>query len=399
MTGQPYIYGAANPVTYSDPSGLCAGSEVFDYCITNDGNVLDQGTTRLAPATNVNGASPAAVADAINQLQVGQYDHSNPSDAGDIANDMFNRAISSGSVVPNPDGGYMLAGCDGAGWCRNYWHSPISELLLGIPSTALEQMVDVQLMVSVSMLTWPGGQAAVAGGLCSFSAETQVLMADGSTKPISEIRIGDRVIAFDPETGERGDRVVSRLWVHDDVLVDLHVGGGSIKTTEDHPFWNQTDGEWQQASNLDPGDFVLSSDGDLLGVGGIDWVSAQRSTAYNLTVRDIHTYFVVVGDEEVLVHNNNGLCGGTFAGAGIDTHAHFLQRLAQRASRGVTEGNALDAYRNGRLFYDPRHGNYVRYSSRNRLAVVVSEPSGGMAISVFPGSPSPSWVPIKWRAG
>ena len=24
MTGEPYIYGAANPGTYSDPSGLCA---------------------------------------------------------------------------------------------------------------------------------------------------------------------------------------------------------------------------------------------------------------------------------------------------------------------------------------------------------------------------------------
>jgi len=47
MTGEPYIYGSANPVRLSDPSGLCAGSQVFDKCITSDGKVLDQGTTRF----------------------------------------------------------------------------------------------------------------------------------------------------------------------------------------------------------------------------------------------------------------------------------------------------------------------------------------------------------------
>jgi len=47
MTGEPYIYGAANPVTMSDPSGLCAGSQVFDKCVLPDGKVLDQGTSRF----------------------------------------------------------------------------------------------------------------------------------------------------------------------------------------------------------------------------------------------------------------------------------------------------------------------------------------------------------------
>ena len=46
-TMQPYIYGAANPITSSDPKGLCAGSKVFDTCILPDGKVVDQNTSRF----------------------------------------------------------------------------------------------------------------------------------------------------------------------------------------------------------------------------------------------------------------------------------------------------------------------------------------------------------------
>jgi len=143
-------------------------------------------------------------------------------------------------------------------------------------------------------------------GACSFSGETNVLMADGSMKPIGEIEVGDWVLAEDPETGERGERQITHLWVHEDILVDLEIEGGAVATTEDHPFWNATDVEWQRADALDPGDLLLSADGDRLTIDGIDWLSGRTTTAYNLTVEGIHTYFVRVGDDEVLVHN---VCG------------------------------------------------------------------------------------------
>jgi len=141
---------------------------------------------------------------------------------------------------------------------------------------------------------------------CSFSGETEVLMADGTTKPISEIEIGDFVLAEDPETGERGARQVTQLWVHEDSLVDLEINGHDIATTEDHPFWNHTDGEWQRADALDRGDLLLTADGELLVVDGLDWGSARTTTAYNLTVDDIHTYYVRIGERDVLVHNQCG---------------------------------------------------------------------------------------------
>jgi hypothetical protein len=128
-------------------------------------------------------------------------------------------------------------------------------------------------------------------------------MADGTTNPISEVQVGDWVIAEDPESGERGARQVTHLWVHQDTIIDLEIDGHDVATTEDHPFWNHTDQEWQAASALDVGDLVLTSGGATLTVDGLDWGSARTTTAYNLTVDDIHTYYVLVGDDEVLVHN------------------------------------------------------------------------------------------------
>ena len=128
-------------------------------------------------------------------------------------------------------------------------------------------------------------------------------MADGTSKPISEVEVGDEVLAVDPETGQRGARRVLNLVVHDDTLVDLGIDGDVVTTTEDHPFWNHTDGAFQRADALDAGDLVLTADGDLVAVDGLVAGTDQLGTAYNLHIEEIHTYFVEVGDNEVLVHN------------------------------------------------------------------------------------------------
>ena len=180
-----------------------------------------------------------------------------------------------------------------------------------VPTEQLENPVLPAVHVTAHLydpfldLVAPGSLADdLLGAACSFAGETEVLLADGTTKPISEIEVGDMVLAEDPETGERGPREVTHLWVHQDTIIDLEIGGHDVATTEDHPFWNQTDSEWQRADALDPRDSVLTAGGRVLGVEGLDWESARTTTAYNFTVDDIHTYFVRVGNHEVLVHNS-----------------------------------------------------------------------------------------------
>jgi hypothetical protein len=120
-------------------------------------------------------------------------------------------------------------------------------------------------------------------------------MADGTKKAIADVRVGDYVLAEDPETGERGPRRVTHLWEHEDTVVDLEIDGDLVTTTEDHPFWNATDSGWQQAQDLDAGELVRTADGQLVQVGGIRLRTARATVAFNLTVDGIHTYFVGVG--------------------------------------------------------------------------------------------------------
>ncbi|MGQ0632649.1 MAG: RHS repeat-associated core domain-containing protein [Sporichthyaceae bacterium] len=166
---------------------------------------------------------------------------------------------------------------------------------------------------------------------CSFGAATAVLMGDGTSKPISEIQIGDMVWAKDPTTGEAGPREVTAVWVHHDTLSELVVDGGVIVTTEDHPFWNATDGEWQRADQLDRGESLGTIGGQRANVVSFEPGRGDVATAYNLTVDGLHTYFVQSAGTRALVHNS---CD--FDSDGIE---HVIERHSKNGSlRDVNAG-------------------------------------------------------------
>ena len=144
--------------------------------------------------------------------------------------------------------------------------------------------------------------ARTASKFCSFGGRTRVVMANGSHKAISKVRVGDRVQARDPQTGQRVAKPVVALFVHPDVLVRLRIGKQVLTTTVDHRFWNSDEGRYQRADRLAKGDRVLGTDGRLLPVKGIRTASGRVGTAYNFEVADIHTY--QVGPQGILVHND-----------------------------------------------------------------------------------------------
>lgn len=176
--------------------------------------------------------------------------------------------------------------------------------------------------------------AQTAERSCSFSGATTVLMADGTRKPIEDIEVGDKVIATDPETGEQLAKSVEHVWVHDDTVTDLVVDGEVITTTEDHPFWSDTDQRFERADALSAGEKVLGADGRMVTVSGPKVGTTREALAYNLTVAGIHTYHV--GRSEILVHNTCSIfAGGSLNGRSmIGTRADlfgagFKQGLAQ----------------------------------------------------------------------
>ncbi len=141
-------------------------------------------------------------------------------------------------------------------------------------------------------------------------------MADGTRKAIEDVKVGDEVIATDPETGEQVTKTVTRVWIHEDTVVDLVVEGEVITTTEDHPFWSVTDQRFERADQLAAGEQVLGADGRTLIVSGLKLDTARYAAAYNLSIEGIHTYHV--GDDQVLVHNTCSIFGRTVAQHSID---------------------------------------------------------------------------------
>ena len=152
-------------------------------------------------------------------------------------------------------------------------------------------------------------QAMKQVGPHCFIAGTLVacLSADGKEihKPIEEIEVGDRVLAYDEETGEQGYKPVVRLfrnqtkeWYH--VFVD----GEEIRCTGEHPFYVKRKG-FIPAKELKSGDKCLLSTGEDVTIEKVEVEDlTEAETTYNFEVADFHTYYVT--EKDVLVHNKCG---------------------------------------------------------------------------------------------
>jgi len=208
----------------------------------------------------------------------------------------------------------------------------------------------------------------------SFTAPTPVLMGDGSSKPISQIKVGDIISNADPashtEQKHRVDAVIVTHTDHDfaDVTVATPNGDQTIHTTNHHPFYEVDKSSFVEAVDLKAGDKLKTPDGTTVAVVAVRLFHASQTT-YDLTIDGLHTYYVEAGDTPVLVHN----CGGYYDGhdpsctcegqpgnpvtlqpapapqsASSAFTAHALQRLSQR---GVSPEDAEQVLRNQPFSY------------------------------------------------
>jgi hypothetical protein len=76
----------------------------------------------------------------------------------------------------------------------------------------------------------------------------------------------------------------------------------SVTATDGHPFWVDDEKRWIDAGDLEPGMWLRTSAGTLVQITAVKaWTAEKR--VHNLTVDDIHTYYVQVAGTELLVHN------------------------------------------------------------------------------------------------
>ncbi len=143
-----------------------------------------------------------------------------------------------------------------------------------------------------------GNCVASCGGGC-FLADTLVLMADGTIKPIQKIKAGDNILSYNEEKKGIETAQVTQLLTHPKENEYLIINN-SLKVTAIHPVLS--DGEWKPIGQLKVGDNLTNVDGKNIKIETIEKINAPVDI-YNFEVEPNHTYVVKMGNENIIVHN------------------------------------------------------------------------------------------------
>jgi RHS repeat-associated protein len=144
------------------------------------------------------------------------------------------------------------------------------------------------------------GGSATAQRLC-FAAGTLVVTEDG-TKPIEQMKKGDKVWSYNEKTGKEEINTVLDAFLsgYTDKIVEIKAGGELIEATEDHPFY--IDNGWVKAKDLKEGTILITKDGMKIKIDSVKVVKkGVNIPVYNITVDIVHTYYIT--NSKILVHN------------------------------------------------------------------------------------------------
>ena len=161
---------------------------------------------------------------------------------------------------------------------------------VGAPSVLVRGITEIITDKSVSkptLLSYPPTDIPIKDWC--FAAGTQILMADGSQKPIEKIEVGDWVGSFDPEdlSGRsqlKQARVTKTFVNRNQEVIDLH----GVKVTPGHRFLSG-DGSFRVIQE------ILDMDGSIIGEDGTE-IRARTG----LPVGSLEDRIIPVGYEDVI---------------------------------------------------------------------------------------------------
>ncbi|NOH01446.1 MAG: hypothetical protein HND47_05450 [Chloroflexi bacterium] len=188
-------------------------------------------------------------------------------------------------------------------------------------------------------------------------------MADGSTKAIENIEVGDRVLGRD-EKGESAVNTVQKLIqpISNNMCQINLAGSEPLRVTNSHPLattngWKAIDvdaasleKESVAVTKLMIGDRLIKDDGSNPFVLSINCWGDNVQT-YNFTVDNSHTYFA----QGYLAHNKGAsqgpVCGGTTV-LTCGNPANFVSSVSDGAATGWTTNTNLAKCMNRGLCWD-----------------------------------------------
>ena len=143
-----------------------------------------------------------------------------------------------------------------------------------------------------------------SGGNNCFEVGTKVLTINGY-KDIDKLEIGDMVLSYNVDTNENEYKMVTKLYVHNNVneeLYSLNINNKILKVTGKHRFYIKMNYgyEWISAEKLKVGDLVMDSNGNYYPIRRITSRKVIENV-YNIEVEDNHNYYV--SRDNILVHN------------------------------------------------------------------------------------------------
>ena len=216
-----------------------------------------------------------------------------------------------------------------------------------------------------SMVCAITGQIAIGlKGVQCFIGGTLVATEDG-LKPIENIEVGDKVLAYDEETGEQAYKKVVRLfrnetyeWYH------IFVNDEEIVCTGGHPFYSTKYDKFIAAKDLETDDKLLFSNGEYGIINRIEVeLLVEPQTTYNFEVEDYHTYYV--GENEVLTHNKCVVKDGDYQAIVNEfneteaPHAHILKNKKRVAVVGATGSIVKGSKQRGIVQFVSKHKNEI----------------------------------------
>ncbi|WP_344905474.1 RHS repeat-associated core domain-containing protein [Actinomadura meridiana] len=392
-----YTYAGNGPVTSADPSGLCppdrCGSGVVNVGhtkpATTGGCGLDCASKHPSPGTGINSSSwrrshpqkrqpPHLTCNGGLALHTGcsvgspvpSYNTYKPSHSSTFEKIVGVAVIAVAICVFGGCEAAAVAGETATGACMAWIMACLRLAGIGMAGgTAVTEGYG-----------GPGGTGGTGGGqtgraalkkllgcASSFVPGTRVVLADGTTKAIQDVRVGDKVLATDPETGQtsaepvlatitsKGDKNLVQITVDSDAPIRFRLTGdepapasvtgteltksGVLIATNNHPFWVAGDiNAWVEAADLKPGMWLRTSTGTYVQITATKYRTAHQQRVHNLTIAKVHTYYALADDEPLLVHNS---CYSTTAGEAV-TFLKPTQKTRNWEQEAALEGLSND---------------------------------------------------------
>ncbi|MFD5549657.1 ricin-type beta-trefoil lectin domain protein [Streptomyces goshikiensis] len=397
-----YTYSGGNPISGSDPSGLrseecgtlydCKHQSVITYS-----NYKETTSDYVAPAAQLRYyqthlPTPSSGKKAQKQSKLSTLGHlvinagksynESPLKAGSQFLYGSGAGLASLGDIVNPAGPFMrLAGVSGEGqynWLMGKLGVDTTEVFYDL-GEIFGPMPGVAAEAKALGRSGKSLEKAAAGCLThnSFTPGTKVLLANGASKPMEDIAVGDEVLATDPENNETSSKTVTAtIYTEDDkafvdVTVETDDGAKVITTTDHHPFWSESEKKWLDAADLKPGTTLRTTEGKVAPVSRVRSYTFTNDT-YNLTVADLHTYYVLAGATPVLVHNCSagGKSGARLAQeSGQSYEDHLVETLG--GGGGFSEmgrqfdGAFIDSATGRGTWYEAKSGNFWENTLKN----------------------------------